>query len=86
MVQILSSLLAMWLPLLFQLKQVNQGFIFSVPSGNLISLLYLVQTSVFASSDHFWGLSCAVAGSRQVAGDDQAGSICHSLKIHTGAA
>lgn len=50
-----------WLPLLFQLKQLNQGFIFPVPCGNLISLLYPVQTSVFAHSDLFWGLSHAVA-------------------------
>lgn len=58
-------------PLLFQLKQVNQGFIFAVPCGNPISLLYIVQTSGFASSDLFWGLTCAVPASRQVAGDDQ---------------
>lgn len=47
--------------LLFQLKQVNWGFIFAVPCGNLISLLYLVQSSVFASSNFFGGfqLCCA---------------------------
>lgn len=74
-------------PLLFQLKQVNQGFIFAVPCGNLISLRYLVQTSVFGSSDLFWGvwpLLCQPVV--KVAGGYWSGSICYSLKIHTGAA
>lgn len=50
-----------WLPLLFQLKQVNRGFMFAVLCGNLMSLLYLAQTSVFASSELFGGFQWCCA-------------------------